>query len=262
MPTFTAPDGTRLAYHEPDGGDRFVAVPGGPMLDSAYLTGFPVPLLRLDLRGTGGSATPADPGGYRCDRQVDDLEALRVRLGRERLALLAHSAGAAIAVLYAARHPGRVERLALVNPSPRVVDLPISDEERRAAAEGQRGQEWFPEAFAALERIQAGAATDADWAAISPFTYGRRFQETAERNDEAAAAYYGDGAFRAEEVRAALAGLDAPVLIISGACDLQLPPAAASAYGKLFPRAEVAVLAGGSHFAWFDDPAWVARVLA
>lgn len=77
----------------------------------------------LDLRGTGGSAVPADPASYRCDRLADDVEALRTHLGLDRIDLLAHSAGAAVALLYATRHRDRIGRLVLVNPSPRVVGL-------------------------------------------------------------------------------------------------------------------------------------------
>jgi pimeloyl-ACP methyl ester carboxylesterase len=62
-------------------------------------------LMMLDPRGTGGSATPADPSSYRCDRLVDDVEALREHLALEHMDLLAHSAGANLALLYAARHP-------------------------------------------------------------------------------------------------------------------------------------------------------------
>jgi len=63
-------------------------------------------LVLLDLRGTGESAVPADPASYRCDRLVDDVEALRAHLGMEQIDLLGHSAGGALAVLYAARVTG------------------------------------------------------------------------------------------------------------------------------------------------------------
>jgi pimeloyl-ACP methyl ester carboxylesterase len=94
----------------------------------------------VDLRGTGASAVPADPASYRCDRLVDDVEALRVHLGLDRIDLLGHSAGAALALLYAARHLDRVGRLALINPSPRVVGLEITDLDRRQVAERRRGR--------------------------------------------------------------------------------------------------------------------------
>src|SRR3712207_5352860 len=130
-------------------------------------------LVLLDLRGTGHSAVPADPASQRCDRQVPDVEALRAHLGSERLDLLAHSAGAALALLHAARHPDRLASLTLVTPSPRVVGLEVTDADRREVAELRRGEPWFAAAFAALERIWSGAATDADWTAITPFTHGR-----------------------------------------------------------------------------------------
>ena len=67
--------------------------------------------------------------------------------------------GATLALLYAARHPDRVSRLALINPSPRAVGLEVADLDRRQAAELRRGEAWFPDAFAALERIWSGDAT-------------------------------------------------------------------------------------------------------
>jgi pimeloyl-ACP methyl ester carboxylesterase len=57
-------------------------------------------LVLLDFRGTGESAVPDDPHTYRCDRLVDDVEALREHLGQDRVEMMAHSAGASVAVLY------------------------------------------------------------------------------------------------------------------------------------------------------------------
>jgi len=274
MPSLSGADGTLLAYHRAGEGASLICLPGGPMQSSAYLgdlgglTAHRAPV-RLDLRGTGESAVPADPSTYRCDRQVDDVEALRVHLGLDRIDLLGHSAGGTLAVLYAARHPDRIARLVLVTPSPRPVGLEISDADRRAVAEQRRAAPWFPEAFAAFGRIWDGAATEADWDAITPFMHGRWdadvqarvAREDAERNPEAAAAYYADGALDPAGTTAALAGLDAPVLVVAGGHDVGLPPANAAAYTRLFGRGELAVLPGGGHYPWHDDPAWFVRTL-
>src|SRR5215470_12174141 len=99
-------------------------------------------LVLLDLRGTGESAVPADPATYRCDRQVDDVEALRAHLGLDRIDLLGHSAGGTLAILYAVQHPERVGRLVLVTPSPRVVGVEVADEDRRALVDMRRGEPW------------------------------------------------------------------------------------------------------------------------
>lgn len=275
METFEAADGTRLAYHRTGGGHPLVCLPGGPMQASAYLGdlgGLPAqrPLLTLDLRGTGASAVPADPATYRCDRQAGDVEALRLHLGLECLDLLAHSAGATLALLYAARHPERVGRLVLVAPSPRPVGIEVTDDDRREVAERHRGEPWFPAASAALERIRTGAATDADRAAIAPFVHGRwddAAQACAARGAEltnatAAAAYYSPGAFDPAEVRRAVAGLRAPVLIVAGELDIQLPPRHAAEYADVFPSAELTVRPGTGHFPWLHDAAWPVGRLA
>jgi pimeloyl-ACP methyl ester carboxylesterase len=275
MPFLSGVDGTRLAYHRAGEGTPLICIPGGPMQSSAYLGdlgGLTThrSLVRLDPRGTGESAAPSDPGSYRCDRQVDDVEALRAHLGQDRIDLLGHSAGGTLAVLYAARHPHRVGRLALITPSPRPVGLEISDADRRAVAEQRRGEPWFPDAFAAFERIWTGGATDADWTAITPFTHGRwdaavearLAREAGEKNPEAAAEYYATGALDPDATRAALARLDAPVLVVAGGYDVGLPPNRAVDYAGLFGRSETAVLPGGGHYPWRDDPAWFVRTLA
>jgi pimeloyl-ACP methyl ester carboxylesterase len=272
---FPAPDGTALAYRSLGSGDPLVCLPGGPMLDAAYLDdlgGLSArhALVLLDPRGTGGSAVPTDPASYRCDRQVADVEALRRHLGRDRLDLLAHSGGGALAVLHAQRHPDRVGRLVLVAPSARVVGLEVTDADRREVAELRRGEPWFAAAFAAFERIWAGAPTPADWAAITPFTHGRwdadrraRAEwEDGRRNDDAAAAYFADGALDPPVTRAAIARLAAPVLVVSGEHDVALPPERAAEYAGLFARGEHVLLPGCGHSPWLDDPAALVAAVA
>jgi len=274
MATFHAPDGTRLAYHQVGEGDPLICLPGGPMQASAYLDDLGGlsehrSLVLLDLRGTGESAVPADPASYRCDRLVDDVEALRVHLGLDRIDLLGHSASAALALLYAARHLDRIGRLALINPSPRVVGLEITDSDRRQVAELRRGEAWFPDAFAALKRIWSGDATAADWTAIAPFTYGRwdaasqahLAQEASQKNTDAAAIYYSAGALDPEATRLALARLQAPVLLVGGEYDVALPPKCAAEYAGLFRQAELAVQPSGGHYPWLDNPEWFVQTL-
>ncbi|UBU08747.1 alpha/beta fold hydrolase [Nonomuraea gerenzanensis] len=267
MPFYSAHDGTRLAYHVAGDGDPLICLPGGPMQDSTYLGdlgGLPEHrrLILTDPRGTGDSAEPADPGTYRCDRLVADVEALREHLGLDRIDLLGHSAGANLAVLYATRHPHRVARLLLIAPSTKAVDLEPTPQARMEAAELRAGEPWFPEAFAALREIQAGNATADTWAAVDPFVFGRwdeaarQFQTLCDRrrNAEAAAVYGGPGAYDPEATRAALARFGAPVLLLAGELDLNTIPGVAAEYAALFPRAELVVQRGAGHFPWLDDP--------
>jgi proline iminopeptidase len=266
MPTFPARDGTDLAYHLLGEGMPVTCLPGGPMQDSAYLGelgGLSAHrrLVMVDPRGTGQSATPEDAASYRCDRLVDDVEALREHLGLERLDLLAHSAGANLAVLYVARHPERVGKLALIAPSTRAVGIAATGEDRLETARLRKDEPWFGTAFAALEAVVAGNASDDGWKAIEPFFYGRwdaaaRAHQAAQdghRNDEAAAAFGAEGAFDPEATRAALAAFDAPVLLLAGEVDLNTVPRVAADFAELFPSAELVVQPGAGHFPWLDD---------
>ncbi|MEV0535251.1 alpha/beta hydrolase [Kitasatospora sp. NPDC050463] len=262
MPTFTAPDGTQLAYRVHGDGEPLLCIPGGPA-DSRYLGdlgGLSAHrrLIVPDLRGTGRSAIPEDPGSYRCDRLVDDVEALRRHLGLDRTDLLGHSAGANIATQYAARHPGRVGKLLLVGPGTRAVGIEISGETRRELARLRSGEPWFPAAFAALEAITAGTGTD--WEAVDPFFHGRwdaaaqeHHEASRPTNREAVALFGAEGAFDPAETRAALAACASPVLLVTGEFDLNSPPSSVAEFGGLFPAADVVVQPGAGHYPWLDD---------
>ncbi len=265
-PAFSAYDGTRLAYRVIGDGRPLVCLPGGPT-DSAYLGdlgGLTAHrrLIRLDLRGTGRSAVPEDAASYRCDRLVEDVEALREHLGLDRIDLLAHCAGANLAVLYASRHPARVRRLALITPSVRAVGIPISAALRLATARLRRDEPWFPASFAALEAIAAGQATDGSWQAVAPFSYGRwdeaaRAHQAAadERmNMEVVAAFGAEGAFTPDATRSALARFASPVLLLAGEVDPGAPPATVAEFAGVFPHAEFVVQPGAGHHPWLDDP--------
>ncbi|MEV1000539.1 alpha/beta hydrolase [Nonomuraea sp. NPDC050202] len=264
MPFFTAHDGTRLAYHVSGDGSPVICLPGGPMQASAYLGdlgGLSAhrQLIMLDLRGTGRSAVPEDTGSYRCDRLVDDVEALREHLALDRMDLLAHSAGTNLATLYAARHPERVSKLVLIGPSVMAVGITVTADVRRETALLRKDEPWFPAAFAALEEIMAG--TGDAFEAIAPFWYGRwdetarahKAAEDGRKNREAAAAFGSGGAFDPAATRAALTRLTSPVLLLTGEVDLNSPPAAMAGLAELFPHAELIVQARAGHFPWLDD---------
>ncbi|HUR02677.1 MAG TPA: alpha/beta hydrolase [Nonomuraea sp.] len=266
MPTFSAYDGTDLAYHVFGEGIPVICLPGGPMQDTDYLGelgGLSAhrQLIMVDLRGTGQSATPQDAASYRCDRLVDDVEALREHLGLDRFDLLAHCAGANLAALYTARHPDRVGKLALITPSTFAVGIAPTGESRLEIARLRKDEPWFPAAFAALEAIVAGNATDDGWQAIDPFFYGRwdaaaqahHAAQNGHRNDEAAAAFGAEGAYDPDATRAALSAFSAPVLLLAGEVDLNSIPSAVAAFADLFPNADFVVQPAAGHFPWLDD---------
>ncbi|GAA0369353.1 alpha/beta hydrolase [Microbispora corallina] len=262
MITFASYDGTALVCHERGEGPALVCLPGGPGRSSAYLGdlgGLAARrrLLLLDNRGTGDSAAPADPATYGVGSLVADVEALRVRLGLERIDLLAHSAAGALALLYAARHPGRIGRLVLVTPSLMPIGIEPTDEEWVDQIERRAGEPWYARGLADLEAWEAGDESRRPGA--QPFFYSPWNEEArahaarfAARSAEAAAGFQ-TGVPPAEETRESLARLAAPVLLIAGEGDPAPLPAHVERAAALFPGGRAVVLPG-AHYPWVTAP--------
>ncbi|NED92691.1 alpha/beta hydrolase [Streptomyces sp. SID11233] len=275
MPTFHTYDGTELAYHLEGQGAPLICLPGGAMRASTYLGRLGGldghrQLVLLDLRGTGDSAVPDDVSTYRCDRLVEDVEALREHLGLEHIDLLAHSAAADLAVLYAARYPGALRRLLLVAPATRAAGLGFAEREAREAAGLRRTEPWYEEALPALQEIWAGRLDDELRAAARPFLYGRwdaaaqdhAASSAAQINTVGAQGYYAPGAFDPAATVAALHELASPVLVLAGEYDGVTTPDRAAELAALFPEGEFAVQRGAAHFPWLDDPGAFVRTAA
>ncbi|MDQ3715029.1 MAG: alpha/beta hydrolase [Actinomycetota bacterium] len=271
----TADDGLRLAAHLTGAGSPLLCLPGGPLLDTRYLGDLGGlsshrRLVLLDPRGSGASDHIDDAAAYRCDRMVADVEAQRRHLGLDTIDLLAHSAGANLAYRYAESFPGRVGRLVLVTPSVSALGIAVPDAARREIAQLRKNESWYPEAAAALASIQDGAATEADWSAIAPFSYGRWDEAVqaydaaveARRKPDAAAAFVADGAFDPPATRAALAALDVPVLVLAGGWDVGNPPRVMVQVADLFFRGRLVVQPEAGHFPWVDHPARFRELVA
>jgi proline iminopeptidase len=101
-----------------------VVVHGGPGVadmagDAAYfgqLAGDGYDVWVYDQVGTGRSSRLADPRRYDIAREVADLEAIRGRIGADRMVLIGHSWGGQVAASYLAAHPANVARVVFSSP--------------------------------------------------------------------------------------------------------------------------------------------------
>jgi proline iminopeptidase len=71
-------------------------------------------VLAYDPRGTGQSTPVSASDHLKNSDLAQDLEQLRIYCGLDRMDLVAHSNGSAIAILYAELHPERVHKLVLI----------------------------------------------------------------------------------------------------------------------------------------------------
>jgi proline iminopeptidase len=200
---------------------------------------------------------------------VHDVEALRVHLGLARMDLLAHSAGAVLATLYAAAHPDRVSRLILVTPGLGAVGIAGTEDEFTAIVRRRAGEPWYPTARAALERIFAGDLSMETFRASRPLCYGR-WDDAAEahatvgiteRHVAARSGFAEHLTLDPAVVRAALTALTVPVLLSAGDLDPLVSPAMVRQAAPLFHDATVVVQPGAGHFPWLDDPAAFAAAI-
>ncbi|MGQ9369909.1 alpha/beta fold hydrolase [Azospirillum sp. ST 5-10] len=208
-------------------------------------------VVALDQRGRGGSGWAAD-GRYTTDAYVEDLERLADALGLERFALVGHSMGGTNAVNFAARHPGRVERLVIVDSSP-VLAAPGLARIRRELGATPAG---FPDRAAArdfLRRLHPRASEDAidtrvAWMIMDDGAGGVTWRL--------------DGAIfdprltpdPPERTWAALRRIPCPTLMVRGALsDLVTPEMVAEILAAL-PRGAAVEVPGAGHMVVEDNP--------
>ncbi len=263
MPTFTSYDGLELTCHVLGDGNPVVVLPGGPLRAARYLG---------DLGGLDAhrELVLLELPHRRVDHIVNDLEALREHLGAERLDVIAHSAGANLAEIYAATHPDRLGKLALITPGSLAVGIDQPDDEWLLALREREGEPWYDTAFAAINAWNDGDDSPENRAAAMPFFYGRwdaAAQAHAaaapdELTPDAAAIYHAEGSLDPATTSAALANVPADVLVLIGGLDTSPTRKEGEALAALFPKAEVVVQPGAGHYPWLDDPNAFVRTLA
>jgi len=190
----------------------------------------------VDARGHGGSPVPAGP--YVIDDLADDLLLLLDLLSVDRAHIVGLSLGAMTAMRFAALHPDRVDRLALLCTTARFDDASVYRERAAAVlAEGMNGiadgvvARWFTEAF--RRRHPEVVASYRDMVASTP-----------------PVGYAGCcAALEQLDLTADLACIAAPTLVIAAAQDAATPPASLERIAAGLPVATFTVVEGAAHLA-------------
>jgi proline iminopeptidase len=261
-------------------GARVVTLHGGFGANFEYLVGAVErhigqrEFVLFDQRGSLLSPWPGKLEELTIDDLVADLEKLRLELGEDRLALLAHSMGTLLAYEYLREHPDRVSALILVGAlPPRLREQDADDLQaqwnRRGNAMAER-----PEVKATLAR--EGVATRPSATApgrqqalhwrirfaatnMVRIEHWRRMEGGGARYNGQVGNQLGSTAPKSWDVPASLGARRIPISVIQGDQDFVDPAAAGwsaleRAGAPLAPCIDVQVVERAGHNPWADDP--------
>jgi len=236
-----------------------------------------------DARGHGDSDKPAS--GYSWATLARDYTALVESLGLGTVLPVAHSVGCAAALTFAARHPERVPKLVLIEPS--ILPLPTS---RHEGVSGLDLQRYTLMAVYAMERVMevAGAARRrrSRWSSRQQMFESYRARLPFRRwHPDVLSLYVDQGTRQVQdgsielkcppEVEAQVfegyleldawslaPSVKAEVLVLMGSDTELIYSFAATELAKRLERARLQVVEGASHFLPMECPELIARTAA
>jgi pimeloyl-ACP methyl ester carboxylesterase len=260
MESFLTSDGRTIAYNVFGTGPILVCHPGGPGFAGAELADLgglsaSRTLVVVDPRGTGGSDPAPD---YSLDGYAADLHELRAHLGLPRIDLLGFSHGAIVAIVYAARYPDGLGRLVLAGGL-----AAFTDEVKQFAddyVESKSGEPWHDDAVAALAEEQNGEVGDlaALFEREAPLYFARwdeRFRlEIVAGSAGASGAPLAAFDELAADVRADLAAIAAPTLVLCGREDFICGPPAGEELARGIAGARLVMIENSGHMMFMEQP--------
>lgn len=199
-----------------------------------------------DLPGFGDASR--DPNAdYSYDAQVENLHAFLQGLGLKRFHLGGSSMGGGVAALYAAKYPQEVASLWLLDAAA-TRELADSELMKRYDATGE---------FPLLVKTQEQQVKKLDLVfgqpKFVPYAVVYALTEAARRDYDLHSKIL-KTLRRSAPIESRYANLQTPTLIVTGALDRIVPPAAVRTLAKVFPRNEIKVMPGLGHTPMVEAP--------
>ncbi len=262
--------GIELNVKKMGDGPPVYVVHGGPGETHTQLRPFLDPLAKdhtliyYDQRGCGRSAKPQMSKLYTLEGLVGELDGLRQHFGHDRISIVAHSTGGAVAMMYALEHPEHVDKLVLVS-------VWASGEDFRQFA-GLPQQTYvgkdreFVDAMEEKVRDEQGRLyNDAELRALvqvtAPYSFFGRptpsfRRDWSRRADVSSLVLYSMAreCFGTFDIRDKLSGLSSvPTLIVAGKMDIITPPSVQEGIARKIGTARFEVLDNCAHYPFVEQ---------
>lgn len=248
-----------IGYRDCGRGDPVLIIPGGPGLDANYTSGLALAITRLghraiviEPRGTGASrAALGDGSDLTVTGSVADVDAVRAAAGADRLVILGHSFGGAVAQAYAAGHPDHVAALLLmdsVGPDMKPSGAPLDSWRRRLTAEDLAR---YDSDRARGDRI--GAMKIKFRASFYHEALGKAFVDRLSDDQIHLDVARLSASYQRDYRIAPSAAAPFRVTIMAG--DIDWIRGNEAALRATYPKARLMIIPGAGHFPWVDAPA-------
>ena len=211
-------------------------------------------VVAIDLPAHGQSDVPTRADDYSVAGLARTVTEALAALGLERVTLVGHSLGGAIATPVALTAPDRVERLVLVDSTGLGARSAPTSSGCSASAPSEAGSRALLELFFHDQSLVLDAGVAEHHAALS-----RTGAHDAVRAISGGV-FTGDGRQTALDGR--LGQITQPVLVVWGGRDRVVPAAHAEAARTTIADVEVAIVADAGHAPQVEDPAAFAEILA
>jgi haloalkane dehalogenase len=266
-PRFAEYDGMRLAYVDEGDGAPVVMFHGEPTWSFLWRKVAP-PLLEAghrviapDLPGFGRSDKPIDEDWYTYDRLTGAMASLLERLDVRGATFVMHDWGGPIGLRLAVEQAERAERLVAMDTGLFTGRQPMSEAWHRFAAYVDRADE-LPVGFLVRRGChvdpgdEVAAAYDAPFPNEASKAGARAFPAILPLRPDA------PGAAAGQRVLDALREDRRPLLLLWGAQDVPLPPAAGEAFAGALGRPAPKLVEGAGHYLQEDQGGLVGATIA
>ncbi len=270
-------DGVRLYFEKSGSGAATLILPGRLFLYPDFrILDERFTVIAYDMRNRGRSSFVQDGSLLTLEHDVQDLETVRRHFGIERFSTVGYSYLGKMVVLYALRHPERIERLVQVGAVPmalateypealrnddrdRVMDKEGREKLRRLREENFHLEQ--PEEYCKEEWLVTRVLLVGDQAKAEKLGDGNCAMPNEWPTNFARHLFHHFGSMSRFDLTASdVESVRHPVLTIHGTKDRNAPYGAGKEWAEALPNARLLEVEGAAHQVWVDRPEVLAAI--